>query len=451
VNYNELQKSLKVPDSLITDLSGREAYFHDETIYQNRPSGLLLAENTEDIITAVKFCAVRKIPITPRGAGTGLSGGCVPSDNALLISTEKLTYLKIDPIKKLALCGPGLITKKLQDEAARYNLTYPPDPASFEESTLGGNVAENAGGLRCKRFGVTRDYILGLEIVTSDGSLLKTGLYNNNRGFNLTDLLIASEGTLGIITEITVRLVTLPGNGITFLAAFDTTEAAARTVSEIIAAGIIPNVLEYIDGDAAECANRYEKTEGIDNAAAVLLMETTDIDKKEQAEQINKICRKNRCAYIRVEDNPERAELLWRIRRNISHAAKAISKAKISEDIAVPISQFPHLVTFVSDLNRSCRLKINSYGHAGDGNLHVNLLSLDGSDEDMQVVEPTIVTLLKKALELGGTVTGEHGIGLAKREYLNLEFTPPTVAAMRKIKEVFDPLSIMNPRKLLPD
>ena len=451
MNYTELQNKLKVPDSLITDLSDRENYFHDETIYSNRPSALLLAENTEDIITAVKFCAARRILITPRGAGTGLSGGCVPSPDALVISTEKLTYLQIDEDKKTAFCGPGLITKKLQDEAARYGLSYPPDPASYEESSLGGNVAENAGGLRCKRFGVTRDYVLGLKAVTADGSLLKTGLYNNYRGFNLTDLLVASEGTLGIITEIAVRLIARPGDGVTFLAVFDSPADAAQTVADIITSGIVPNVLEYIDGDAADCANRYEKTEGIDNAAAVLLLETADTGKKRQAERIDEICRRNRCSYIRAADSPEQAELLWRVRRNISHAAKSISKAKISEDIAVPISQFPRLVTFVSQLNRKSRLKINSYGHAGDGNLHVNLLSPDGSADDMREVEPTVRALLEKALELGGTVTGEHGIGLAKREYLALEFTPPTLEAMRKVKQVFDPHGLLNPEKLLPE
>ncbi|MFZ5979241.1 MAG: FAD-binding oxidoreductase, partial [Candidatus Zixiibacteriota bacterium] len=294
-------------------------------------------------------------------------------------------------------------------------------------------------------------YILGLRVVTPDGSLLETGWYNDYRGFNLTDLMVASEGTLGIITEIAVRLIPRPENGMTFLAVFDNPAAAAQTVADIITAGIIPNVLEYIDGYAAELANRYEKTEGIDYAAAVLLMETSDTKKEQQTAQIDEICRKNDCTHIRQANNTARAELLWRVRRNISHAAKTFSRAKISEDIAVPISQFPRLVAFIAELNRSSRLKINSYGHAGDGNLHVNLLSLDGSDEDLRAVEPTVALLLKKALELGGTVTGEHGVGLAKREFLRLEFTPPTLSAMRKIKQVFDPLSLMNPQKLLPD
>lgn len=452
MNYRELQKNLLAPQSLLTDLSGQEGFFHDETIYRGTPSAVLIVETKDDLVTAVQFCHRHKIPITTRGAGTGLSGGCVPSEGALVISTVKLNSLKIDPERKIAFCGPGVITKTLQDEAARHGLTYPPDPASYEESTLGGNVAENAGGLRCKRFGVTKDYVLGLEALTADGTLLKTGLYNDNRGFLLGDLLIASEGTLAVITEIAVRLIPLPARGTTLLVTFDNPRKAAQTVSDIISAGIIPSVLEYIDGDAAECALAYEKTEGIDKkAAAILLIETSDIDKETQTSSIRHFCEKNGCLYLQIEADPVKADSLWRVRRNVSNAAKAIAKLKISEDVAVPISKFPLLVTFVSEMNRKSPLRINSYGHAGDGNLHVNILSLGGDTEEMARIDELVDRLLKKALQLGGTISGEHGIGLAKREFLKYEFDPATLEAMRSIKSVFDPNGILNPKKLFPD
>ena len=436
----------------MTDLSEHEGFFHDETIYRGTPSAVLIAESKEDLVTAVRFCHRHKIPITTRGAGTGLSGGCVPSEGALVLSTVKLNSLKIDPERKIAFCGPGVITKTLQDEAARFGLTYPPDPASYEESTLGGNVAENAGGLRCKRFGVTKDYVLGLEALTSDGSLLKTGLYNDHRGFLLGDLLIASEGTLAVITEIAVRLVPLPGSGATLLVSFDDPQKAAQTVADIISRGIIPSVLEYIDGDAAQCAVAYEKTEGIDEkAAAILLIETSDINQETQTSLIRHICEKNDCLYLQIEADPVRADNLWRVRRNVSNAAKAIAKAKISEDVAVPISKFPLLVSFVSEMNRTSPLRINSYGHAGDGNLHVNILSLGGEPEETARIDELVDRLLKKALQLGGTITGEHGIGLAKREYLKHEFDLSTLEAMRSVKSVFDPEDLLNPKKLFPD
>lgn len=452
IKYEALKNNLQAPNSLITDLAGQEGFFHDETIYRSIPSAVLIAENKEDIMTAVKFCRENKIPVTPRGAGTGLSGGCVPSENALVIATSNLKTLEIHPERKIAFCGPGVITKTLQDEASRYSLAYPPDPASFEESTLGGNVAENAGGLRCKRFGVTRDYILGLEAVTTEGTILKTGLYNDYRGLTLGDILIASEGTLAIITEIAVSLIPKTDRGVTLLVTFDEPAAAAQTVSDIISSGLIPNVLEYIDGDAAAIAKDYEKSTLIDEkAAAILLIETADNDQAKQTALIRKFCEKNRYLTLNIETDPDKAEQLWQVRRNISRATKACAGAKISEDIAVPISKFPLLVAFVAQLNRRYPLRVNSYGHAGDGNLHVNILSQRGKATDLTLADEIIEKLLKQALRLGGTITGEHGIGLAKRRYLKYEFDQPTLMAMKKIKTVFDPDNILNPEKIFLD
>ena len=448
--FERLRRQLRVPDSLLTELASLTDYHHDATTYSAQPTALLLAESEEDVITTVRFCTGENIPITARGAGTGLSGGCVVSPGGLLLSTERLRQLDLIPERKMAICGPGVITKELVDAAAAHDLTYPPDPASYEESTLGGNVAENAGGLRCQRFGVTKDYVLGLEAVLPDGSLLKTGWFNQGAGFSLGDLLVGSEGTLAIITRIALRLIDCPSRGETILVGFDRPEDGARTVSEINTAGIIPTVLEFLDGDAAACSNEYEKAGDFNDVAALLLIETTDINAWEQARQIEVICRANRCSFLRCEPDPERADKLWQVRRNLSNAVKAAAGLRVSEDVAVPNSQFPTLVGFVAEMNRQSRLRINSYGHAGDGNLHVNFMAPSDSDSDRAEVDRCVEILMRKTIELGGTLTGEHGIGLAKRDYLDLEFDAPTLRIMRTLKSIFDPHSHFNPDKLLP-
>lgn len=449
--FETLRQTLRYPDSLVTELSAdHEKYLKDATEFTAWPSAILLAETVDDVLRAIKFCRENHVPITARGAGTGLSGGCVASSNALILSTERLKDLEIDPDKAIAVCGAGVITKDLLDAAAAFGLTYPPDPASYTESTLGGNVAEGAGGLRCKRFGVTKDYVIGLEAVTVDGAILRTGIFSENQGLALGDVLIASEGTLAVITRIAVRLVPIPPPGATILVAYDNPTAAAQTVADITAAGIIPTVLEFLDGDAAACSNQYEKTEGLDNAAAILLIETTGRDILHEIQAIREICNRNGCSYLRGETDPEKVEQLWKVRRNLSKAIKQSAGLRISEDVAVPNTKFPVLVEFVARMNAASPLRINAFGHAGDGNLHVNFLSAEGSAQDRKLIEEGVLALMKRTIELGGTLTGEHGIGLAKREYLPLEFDAPTLAAMRKIKEVFDPENLLNPDKLFP-
>ena len=447
MNYDSLQElaqKLSKAENLIRNLEGYDDYRTDATIETGNPSAVVFAENENDVITVVNFCQSNNIPLVARGAGTGLSGGCVPSDGAIVLSLEKMTNLKIDPVKKIGYAEPGVITKTLLDEAEKHNLTFPPDPASYEESTLGGNVAENAGGLRCKKYGVTRDYVIGIKGVTSDGLVIKTGIYTNSPGFNIEDIFIGSEGTLIIITEIAFRLIDLPQPGVTILAAFDSPKNAAQAVSDICGSGIIPTVLEFIDGDAAECSNRYEENEGLDNAAAILIIEAEAIDLVNTVT----ICQSCGCVYIKKESDYQKAEQLWKIRRNLSEAVKAIANVRISEDVAVPISQFPILVDFVAQMNKISELRINSFGHAGDGNLHVNFLSMTGSESDRELIEKDIVTLLKKTIELRGTLSGEHGIGLAKKKYLPLEFDKQTLDFMIKFKRIFDENNLINPDKI---
>lgn len=311
-------------------------------------------------------------------------------------------------------------------------------------------MAEGAGGLRCKKYGVTKDYVIGLEVVTASGETVQTGFFAGQRGLNIGDVLIASEGTLAIITRIAVRLTPIPPRGVTILAGFDSMPHAAQTVSDITAAGVIPAVLEFVDGDAIACVNSYTPTKGLDQAEALLLIETGGEQAALERTAIEKICRQNHASLLRTETDPDLAEGLWKVRRSVSTAVRAISKYAVSEDVVVPISRFPDLVRFVAEMNAASSLRINSFGHAGDGNLHVYFISAEGSAADRALIDEGIARLMHKTLALGGTITGEHGIGLAKRQFLEAEFDAPTLAAMKKFKDIFDPNHLLNPDKLFP-
>jgi len=450
-SLDSLADNLQNRSSLVTDLDGWEAYFKDATEESVRPLAIVLAEGESDVVETVRFGNKRGLPLVGRGAGTGLSGGCVPQEGSIVLSLERMKKLEVDPERRLAVCGPGVITKELLDAAAPHGLTYPPDPASYEECTLGGNVAENAGGLRCKRFGVTRDYVLGLKAVTAEGSYIRTGMLAERRGFNLQDVLIGSEGTLAIVTEMALRLVPTPEVGSTFLVAFDDPADAGQTVADITAAGIIPTVLEYLDGAAADCSNRYEKTAGLDRVGAILLIETSGERGGDQAEAIRRFCERNRCSYLRHADDPEKASELWRIRRNLSKAVKAMAKVRYNEDVAVPVSRFMDLIAFVAAENARGPLRVNAFGHAGDGNLHVSFLSLTGDPNEKKLIHEGVERLFRKTLELGGTLSGEHGIGRHKALYLPWEFDPPTLAVMKAVKNIFDPTNLLNPGKIFVD
>jgi glycolate oxidase len=430
------------------DIDTLPDYLRDASEIKGRPAAIFFAESENDVVEIINDCRVYHIPIVFRGTGTGYTGGAVPVDGCLVLSLERLKKIEIDPAGKLALCGPGVITLDLMKAAEKRGLFYPPDPASYDECTLGGNIAECAGGLHCKKYGVTKDYVIGLRAVTIQGEIIKTGIYSNGEIFDIAGVLIGSEGLLAAVTEIAVRLIDLPQAGMTILAAFDHEENAARTVSEITRQGIVPSVMEYMDGDAFACSANYEKVIDIAHAAAILLFETSGYDALLQAENINRICRQYQAVCLKSENDPVKAEKLWLVRRNLSKAVKASAVQKISEDVAVPPSRLPELVRFVSQLNAEYPVRINSYGHAGDGNLHVNFLAAGNSAEERQMIDDGIIRLFRKTLELGGTLTGEHGIGLTKKEFLPTEFDPATLGAMKAIKEIFDPENLLNPGKM---
>lgn len=442
--FSELAATLSPTAQIIRDLTDYENYCHDATIEKGTPAALIFAQDEDDICQIVNFCQKNKISLVPRGAGTGLSGGAVPQDGAIVLSLEKMTRLRFDTDNKIAFAQTGVITKTILDEANKLNLFYPPDPASYDESTIGGNVAENAGGLKCVKYGVTKDYVLGIRGITPNGKIIKTGIYNHNAGFDFTELFIGSEGTLIIITEVALKLIDLPKSGETILSAFDNPKDAAQTVADIRMKGITPIVMEFLDGDAAACSNSYERNNSLDNVAAILLIESEAVD----SEEIETACHNNNCTYIKREVDSDKADELWKVRRNLSKAVKELSVVRISEDVAVPISKFPLLVDFVYEMNKRSNLRINSYGHAGDGNLHVNFMGQTDSDAELCEMEIEIEHLLHKAIALGGTLTGEHGIGLAKKKYLHYEFDKNCIDYMKRVKSTFDESNFLNPNKI---
>lgn len=449
-NHSDFFKRLKndYAENLILDTDSLPDYARDASEIRVKPDAIFFAQNENDVVDVLKKCQAEQIPVVFRGAGTGYTGGAVPVSGGLVLSLEKLRKLEIDSKNKIALCGPGIITIELMNKAKEHKMSYPPDPASYDESALGGNVAENAGGLHCKKYGVTKDYLIGLRAITIKGEIIRTGYYSDGDIFDLTSILTGSEGLLAAITEIAVRLIEAPKVGPTILAAYDKPEEAASVVAEIIRLGIVPSVMEYMDGDAINCSNRYEKSIDIEKASAVLLLETDGKNRLSTAEKIKNICRQYHPVSLMFESDPVPAENLWKIRRNLSKAVKASVKYKIAEDVCVPPSKLPELVKFVAELNAQYPMRINSYGHAGDGNLHVNFLTDDKKYLDNGLIGDGIKRLFNKTLALGGTLTGEHGIGLTKKEYLKLEFSENTIMRMKDIKTVFDQDNLLNPGKM---
>jgi glycolate oxidase len=433
---------------LILEIDEEDKYCRDASEISVRPPAILFAQSEADVIAAVKFCRDQNIPIVFRGAGTGYTGGAIPVSNGLLLSFENLKKLELDYDRRIAFCGPGLITAELMKKAEEYSLFYPPDPASFEESTLGGNVAECAGGLHCKKYGVTKDYVIGLKMITADGITLQTGIYSDGGLFNITDVIIGSEGLLTAIVEIALRLIERPRMGPTILAAFSYMEDAARAVAEITRRGIIPSVMEFMDSDSVASSLEYEKPIDLDNVGAVLLLETTGDDCQVRSKEIERICRNYKTVYVRTESDPDKTSQLWKVRRNISNAVKASARQKTSEDVCVPPSKLPDLVAFVSRLNEEYPIRINSFGHAGDGTLHVNFLSQSDHEGEAALIRKAVKQLFLKTLQLGGTISGEHGIGLTKKEFLPLEFDGLTLKYMKIFKDAFDPQNLFNPGKM---
>ncbi len=434
-----------------------DEYSHDETEdLKFYPSIVLKPNNTNEISTILKYCNERIIPVTPCGARTGLSGGSLPIMGGVVLSTENLnSIISIDERNMQATVEPGVINQIFRDTVEEKGLFYPPDPASKGSSFLGGNLAENSGGPKALKYGVTKDYVLNLEVVLPTGEIIWTGanVLKNSTGYDLTSLMVGSEGTLGVITKIVFKLISLPTKDITLLVPFDSAENACKAVSAIFICGITPSALEFIERDAIDWTIKYTdinmKIE--DNVQAHLLIEVDGNDIEQlyvDCEKISDVLNNFNCGDILIADSNEQKDRLWKMRRLVGEAVKSNSIYK-EEDTVVPRAELPKLLKGVKKIGEKYGFQSVCYGHAGDGNLHVNIIKGDMSDQkwnnELYKGIREIFTLTKN---LGGTISGEHGIGLVQKPYIDIVFSKKEIEIQKKIKKIFDPNNILNPGKI---
>jgi len=431
-------------------------YAYDATAQVYLPDVVIFPKNTKDISAILKLADAENFPVIPRGAGSGMTGGSLPvNGGAVLVMTRLNRILDIDKANLIAHAEPGVVTGHFHKAVENEGLFYPPDPASSEFSTLGGNMAECAGGPRAVKYGVTRDYVLGLEVVLPGGDIIHTGVQTAKGvvGYDLTRLLIGSEGTLGVITKMTLRLLPLPETVKTVTAFFGKMETAAETVSEIIRRCIIPRTIEYMDNASIRCAENYLKI-GLPTEADALLLIEADGKEEETAlaiRQIEEICLSQGAMRAEAAKTKADAAKLWKARKAISPALFQYAPDKINEDIVVPRSRIPDMVRKIRSLKAESGLFIASFGHAGDGNIHVSIMLDKKNKAEVLKAEAVVDELFDYTLELGGTISGEHGVGITKSPYISKEIGEVELNLMKKIKAVFDPKGILNPGKIFPE
>ena len=444
-------------DYVLFDKETLLKYSSDETEdLQFLPELVLKPRNSQEISNILKYCNKKKIPITPCGARTGLSGGSLPLMSGLVMSMERFNkILDIDQRNLQATVEPGVINEVFQSEVEKKGLFYPPDPASKGSCTLGGNLAENAGGPKALKYGVTKDYVLNLEIVTPEGDIIWTGanVLKNATGYNLTQLIIGSEGTLGIITKIVFKLIPLVSKDITMLASFVNSEDACKAVSAIFIHGITPSAIEFMERDAIDWAIQYSDISiDIDkDISAQLLIEVDGNDLKSlyiDCEKISEVLEKFSCKNILIADSASEKDNLWRLRRLIAESVKSHSVYK-EEDTVVPRAELPKLLNGVKKIGSKYGFQSVCYGHAGDGNLHVNIIKGEMKDDFWNNEIPKAIReIFELTRKLNGTISGEHGIGLVQKDYLDIVFSRKSLDIQKGIKNLFDPNNILNPGKI---
>ena len=442
----------------ITNESLRESYGQDHTedlVFI--PEVVLKPETTDEVSAIIKYCNIEGIPVTPSGARTGLSGGALPIHGGVALSMERFNkIIAIDEKNHKVTVEPGVITQVLQDAVREVGLFYPPDPASKGSCFIGGNVSENSGGPKAVKYGVTKDYVLNLELVLPTGEIIWTGanVLKNATGYNLTQLLVGSEGTLGVITKIVMRLIPHPTDDLLMLVPFYNAEKACEAVAAIFRAGITPSGLEFMERDALLWTMQYE-TESVievkDSHAAHLLIEVDGFDVEalmKTCEEITLVLENFETDEIMFAESQAQKDQLWKLRRKVGEAVKAHSVYK-EEDTVVPRYELPNLLAAVKRIGNQYGFKSVCYGHAGDGNLHVNIIKGDLSDDFWNnELSKAISELFTEVIALGGTISGEHGIGLVQKQYMPLAFNEVQLNLMRSIKQVFDPKGILNPGKI---
>ncbi|WP_441292867.1 FAD-binding oxidoreductase [Sorangium sp. KYC3313] len=441
------------PSKVITSADGCAAYGSDESDQPPvSPDAVVLASSAADIEKAVRAASEAEVPVVPRAAGSGKSGGAVPVGGGIVIATIGMNSIKeISREEQIAVVEPGVILADLHAAVEAEGLFYPPDPNSLKMCALGGNIAENAAGPRAFKYGATREYVLGLDAILIDGTRLRTGrrTVKGVTGYDVTALLVGSEGTLAITTEATLRLIAKPPSVMTLLCLFPDVRASGRAVSALVAAGVVPRCLELLDRPTLDAVRA--RGVGVDERAGAMLIIEVDgepADCEVQAERVGEVCMDAGALDVLVAQDEAQRERLWEARRQLSPTTRAMARYKISEDVVVPRDKIPALLDEVAEISAATGVRMLTYGHAGDGNLHVNLL---WNDPDLvPQVETALSRLFRAVIGMRGTLSGEHGIGTSKADFLALEQSPELIAIERKIKAVFDPKGLLNPHKIFP-
>ena len=429
-------------------------YSYDGTpVYQQLPEAILFPQDAEQISNILKLANTEKFNVVPRGAGTGLSGGSIPVDNSVVIVMTKWDkILEVDTSNLTAWVQPGVVTGILQKEVEKLGLFYPPDPGSLNVCTIGGNVANNAGGLRGLKYGVTKNYVLGVEMILPDGELLKTGGKNMKdvAGYNLRDFIVGSEGTLGIITKVLLKLIPKPTQSITLLIIFDKLIDAGKAVSDIIASHIVPSMMEFLDNTTINCVEDYTHIGLPRKSEAILLIEIDGRGSivQEDAETIRKIAVKNNASSLKGAADESEANVLKTARRSAFSALARKMPTTILEDATVPRSELPVMIEKVSKAAKMFDVTFGNFGHAGDGNLHPTCLTDERDSKELDKAHRAFDFIFNEAIKLGGTITGEHGTGLAKKHFLEQVAGPAGVDMMKRIKIAIDQNNILNPGKI---
>ncbi len=431
------------------------AHSFDATNEPRLPDVVVFPESEDQVSRVLALCHRHRVPVTPRGAGVGFSGGCVPSRGGVVLALTRMNrILEIDPDNLVAVVEPGVVTQELQDAANRHGLFYPPDPASVRSSTIGGNVAECAGGLSAVKYGVTKHYVLGMRFVLPDGRFGEIGgkTVKNVAGYDLLGLLVGSEGTLAVMTRFTLKLLPLPASRRTLLVAYPGVEAAGASVSRIIRSRIIPTALELMDRPSIDAVEKILPYGVPAEARALLLVELdgqpADVAAGEEA--LREVLRGSAGTVLRAAADEAEREKIWDFRRAISPAIVRLGSLKINEDIVVPRSEIPAIIREIESVSLKYDLNIISFGHAGDGNIHVNIMIARKNPSERERAAQAVREILTAAVSLGGAISGEHGIGLTKKDYLPLNLSPEVLDISLRIKRAFDPRGILNPGKIFP-
>jgi len=440
---------------VLSDPADLATYAYDGTFLESPPDCVVLPESTAHVAAIMRLATAHRIPIVSRGAGSGLAGGTVPLAGGIVLSMVRMNrILELDTVNMCARVQPGVITGDLQKVVAAEGLLYPPDPASLRQSTIGGNVGMCAGGPKGLKYGVTKDFVLGLEAVLADGRVLRSGgkMIKNVTGYNLTQLFVGSEGTLGVVTEVILRLVPRPRASRTALAVFPRIDDAARIVTIILGAGITPATIELMDRASIRAVEDFKPFGLPTDAEAVLLIEVDGDESSVQANvrEVGRLCEANGASEVRVATTAAESQTLWEARRAVSPSITRIRPTKLGEDISVPRSQIPAAVRAVQRIAERYNLPIPLYGHISDGNLHPNILFDRHDAAEVERVNAAAGEIFAATVALDGTLTGEHGIGSLKKEYLASALDPVALEMMRAIKAAFDPLNLLNPGKVFP-